>query len=61
VTLPVEGMTTTSPGSEEDVDADTRVPIGRGLDVCFEGCGSSKAKVSGEGLLTTYGQTIAWV
>jgi hypothetical protein len=54
-------MTTTSPGSEEDVDADTRVPIGRGLDVCFEGCGSSKAKVSGEGLLTTYGQTIAWV
>ena len=52
VTLPEEGMITTSPGSEEDADADTSVPIGKGLEVCFEGCGNSKAKVSGETILT---------
>jgi hypothetical protein len=52
VTLPEEGMITTSPGSEEDADADTSVPIGKGLEVCFEGCGNSKAKVSGEAILT---------
>jgi hypothetical protein len=52
MTLPVEGVTTTIPGSEEDADADTRVPIGRGFEVCFEGRGSSKAKVSGEETLT---------
>lgn len=49
--LPLEGMTTTRPGSEEDADADTRVPIGRGSDVCFDGCGNSKAKVSGDDVL----------
>jgi hypothetical protein len=60
VTLPVDGMTTTRPGSAEDADAETRDPRGRGSVVCFEGYGRAKVNVSGEGIVTAYGQTMAW-
>ncbi len=52
VILPVVGMTTTSPGSEEDAEADTRDPSGRGSDACLEGCGRENVKVSGDCILT---------
>jgi hypothetical protein len=58
--LPLVGMTTTSPGSEEEAEAETKHPSGSGSDVCFEGDGSANVKVSGEGMLIVYGQTNAW-
>lgn len=53
-------MTTTSPGSDEDAEAETKHPSGRGSFVDFEGYGRAKVKVSGEGTLIAYGQTSAW-
>jgi hypothetical protein len=50
VILPVVGITTTSPGSEEDAEADTRVPIGRGSETCLDGSGRENVKVSGDGI-----------
>ena len=61
VILPVVGTTTTSPGSVDDAEAETRQPSGNGSEMCFEGFGRAKVKVSGEDILTAYGQTIAWV
>lgn len=58
--LPVDGITTTRPGSSEDADAETRDPRGRGSDICFEGYGRANVNVSGEGVLAAYGQTTAW-
>lgn len=58
--LPVVGMTTTSPGSEEDAEGETKQPSGSGSWACFEGYGMAKVKVSGEGTLIAYGQTSAW-
>ena len=52
-------MTTTSPGSEEDAEAETKHPSGSGSPACFEGYGRAKVKVSGEGILIAYGQTSA--
>lgn len=51
VILPVVGTTTTSPGSEEDAEAETRQPRGNGSETCFEGLGKAKVKVSGEDIL----------
>ena len=59
MTLPVLGMITTSPGSVDDAEAETKDPRGRGSDPCFEAYGSSNVNVSGDGTLTVYGQTIA--
>jgi hypothetical protein len=61
VIFPVDGLTTTSPGSEEEAEADTSDPRGKGSEACFEGYGSAKVNVSGEGKLTAYGHTMAWV
>jgi hypothetical protein len=60
VILPVVGITTTSPGSEEDAEADTKQPSGRGSFIDLEGYGKAKVKVSGDGMLIVYGQTSAW-
>lgn len=59
MTLPLLGMTTTSPGSVDDAEAATKDPRGRGSDPCFEAYGNSNVNVSGVGTLTAYGQTIA--
>jgi hypothetical protein len=59
VILPLVGITTTSPGSEEDAEAETRHPSGSGSDACFEWYGRANVKVSGEGMLIVYGQTNA--
>ena len=59
VILPVVGIITTSPGSDEDAEAETKHPSGSGSEVCFEVYGSANAKVSGEGMLIVYGQTNA--
>ena len=47
-TLPLPAITTTSPGSLEDADGETKEPTGRGS-VGFEWDGRVKMKVSGEG------------
>lgn len=61
VILPVVGMTTTSPGSEDEAEAETRDPRGRGSEPCFEGNGRANVKVSGDCKLTAYGHTMACV
>ena len=48
---PVFGITTTRPGSGDAADGETRDPNGRGSEACFDGYGSAKVKVSGDGLL----------
>ena len=52
VTLPLVGMTTTSPGSVELADGETKEPSGSGSLSCFDGCGRVKVKVSGVVVLT---------
>lgn len=60
-TLPLTGITTTSPGSSVEVPAETSDPRGKGSLGCFEGYGRVKANVSGEGVDPAYCQTKAWV
>lgn len=59
VTLPLLGITTTKPGSEEDADWGTRAPNGRRSVECFEGYGRVKVKDSGDGVCVAYGHTTA--
>jgi hypothetical protein len=61
VIFPLTGITTTSPGSVEDADGDTRDPRGRGSEACFEGYGRVNVKVSGDGVVDVYGHTMACV
>ena len=48
VILPVVGVNTTKPGSEEDADGETRAPSGRGSVEVLEGYGRVKVKDSGD-------------
>ena len=48
VILPLVGINTTKPGSEDEADGETRAPRGRGSVELFEGYGSVKVTDSGD-------------
>ncbi len=50
VIFPLLGITTTSPGSDEDADAETRDPSGSGPSSRLDGSGKGNSKASGDGM-----------
>lgn len=49
VILPLVGITTTRPGSDEEADGGVSEPSGKGSLECLEGYGNENTKDSGEG------------